>query len=353
MPYSPIFYNKLLYPLLGLFFLTACMQQDDQTNNPMPTDSKIAVSHCCNPSFAFMEEVLTELQESSKAIGLDNSLIIKRAEEQQQKQLQQVSALLADNPDVLLLANQYGKVAPDQHQKLIFDMANEKNIPVILYVIGAKPVYQEEYKNLYYVGFIPSLPAIHQGQAIVKHWKQHPEWDLNNDGIIQYAIIKGIDGNPYAEDRTSWVQATIKNYPKLGIKGESVSINTANFSRAEAKTLVEKWQKTGIINKAEVIIANSDEMALGAVDALKPLNIKRPIYGVDGLPEAIEAVKTGEMAGTVLQNPKDLAKETINLATNLVANRPLTTGTELKVVDRKLVLPAISVDRDNVDQFSN
>ncbi len=300
-----------------------------------------------------MEEVLTGLQESSRAVGLDNSLIIRRAEEQQHKQLQQVTTLLADNPDVLLLANQYGKISPEHHQKLIFDMANEKNIPVILYVIGAKPIYQEDYKNLYYVGFIPALPAIHQGQAIIKHWKEHPEWDLNNDGIIQYAIIKGIDGNPYADDRTSWVQATIKNYPKSSIKGESVAITTANFSRAEAKTLVEKWQKTGVIDKAEIIIANSDEMALGAIDALKPLNIKRPIYGVDGLPEAIKAVKAGDMAGTVLQSPKDLAKESINLATNLMANRPLTTGTELKVVDRKLVLPAISIDSSNVDRFIN
>ncbi len=348
MSYSSIFNTKLLCSLLGLLLLSSC-GQDNGENNPLPKNTKIAVSHCCSPSFAFVEEVLTGFKEDSEKSGLN--LDIKVANEQQKKQLKQVRELLKDNPDVLLLANQYGKILPEKHQKVIFDMAKTRNIPVILYVIGARPIYQNNYDNLYYVGFIPAWPAIYQGEAIVKDWKAHKKWDLNGDGVIQYAIIKGVEGNPYSEDRTNWVQSTIKHYPQFDIKAEKVAITVANFDRKEAKKVVEKWHENGTLEKAEVIIANSDGMALGAVDAFKELKVKRPLYGVDGLPEALTAIKKGNMTGTVVQNPKDIAKETLNLARNIIAKRPLTTGTELKVVDRKLELPATFVNSDNVDEF--
>ncbi len=348
MSYSSIFNTKLLYSLLGLLLLSSC-GQDNAENNPLPKDTKIAVSHCCSPSFAFVEEVLTGFKEDSKKSNLN--LNIEVANEHQKRQVKQVRELLKDNPDVLLLANQYGKIPPEKHQKLIFDMAKTRNIPVILYVIGARPIYHNNYDNLYYVGFIPAWPAIYQGEAIIKDWKKHPKWDLNGDGIIQYAILKGVKGNPYSEDRTDWVQSTMKHYPKANIKAEKVAINYANFDRKEAKKVVKSWHDNGILDKAEVIIANSDGMALGAVDAFKSLKIKRPLYGVDGLPEALKAIKKGYMTGTVVQNPKDIAKETLNLATNIIAKRPLTTGTDLKVVDRKLELPATFVNADNVDEF--
>ncbi|MBS9780731.1 MAG: substrate-binding domain-containing protein [Moraxellaceae bacterium] len=345
---SSIFNKKLLYSLLSLLLLSACGQEKAE-DNPLPKDTKIAVSHCCSPNFAFVEEVLTGFKEESKKSELN--LDIKVANEQQTKQLRQVRELLKDNPDVLLLANQYGNIPPKKHQKIIFDMAKTRNIPVILYVIGARPIYHNNYDNLYYVGFIPAWPAIAQGEAIINDWKQHPKWDLNGDGIIQYAILKGVEGNPYSEDRTKWVQSTIKNYPKANIKAESVAVDIADFDRKKATQVVKKWHENGTLDKAEVIIANSDGMVLGAVDAFKSLKIKRPLYGVDGLPEVLQAIKKGNMTGTVMQNPKDIAKETLNLASNLIAKRPLTTGTELKVVDRKLELPAIFVNADNVDEF--
>ncbi len=347
MSYRPIF-KKSLYSLLGLLLLSSCGQNNTQ-NTPLAEDTKIAISHCCRPSFTFIEEVLTAFKEESKQTGI--TLDIKVANEQQQKQLIQVRRLLKDKPDVLLLANQYGKIPPEKHQKVIFDMAKTRNIPVILYVIGARPIYQNNYDNLYYVGFIPAWSAIAQGEAIIKDWKQHPKWDLNADGIIQYAIIKGVEGNPYSEDRTDWVQASMKYFPKSTIKTEKVAISVANFNRNEANKVVKKWHENGTLNKAEVIIANNDAMALGAVDAFKSLKIKRPLYSVDGLPEALQAIKEGDMTGTVMQNPKDIAKETLNLASNIIAKRPLTTGTKLKVVDRKLEIPATFVNADNVDDF--
>ena len=68
-------------------------------------------------------------------------------------------------------------------------------------------------------------------------------------------------------------------------------------------------------NKIEVVIANNDAMAMGAVEALKAHNKSSiPVFGVDALPEALALVKSGAMAGTVLNDANNRAKATFDLA---------------------------------------
>lgn len=68
-------------------------------------------------------------------------------------------------------------------------------------------------------------------------------------------------------------------------------------------------------NKIEVVIANNDAMAMGAVEALKAHNKSSiPVFGVDALPEAPALVKSGAMAGTVLNDANNQAKATFDLA---------------------------------------
>ena len=68
-------------------------------------------------------------------------------------------------------------------------------------------------------------------------------------------------------------------------------------------------------NKIEVVIANNDAMAMGAVEALKAHNkASIPVFGVDALPEALALVKSGAMAGTVLNDADNRAKATFELA---------------------------------------
>ncbi len=78
---------------------------------------------------------------------------------------------------------------------------------------------------------------------------------------------------------------------------------TANWSRAEALPLMENWlqKHRGQING---VIAQNDEMALGAIEAIKGanLNVKDfAIAGVDGVSDAIRAVQAGEMV-SILQD---------------------------------------------------
>jgi len=90
---------------------------------------------------------------------------------------------------------------------------------------------------------------------------------------------------------------------------------TANWSRAEAQPLMENWlqKHRGKING---VIGQNDEMALGAIEAIKGagLNVKDfAIAGVDGVSDAIHAVQAGEMV-SILQDAKGQMQGAIDVA---------------------------------------
>jgi len=90
---------------------------------------------------------------------------------------------------------------------------------------------------------------------------------------------------------------------------------TANWSRAEAQTLMENWLTShpGQING---VIGQNDEMALGAIEAIKAANLKVEdfaIAGVDGVTDAINAVKRGAMA-SILQDANAQAQGALDVA---------------------------------------
>lgn len=133
--------------------------------------------------------------------------------------------------------------------------------------------------------------------------------DLNKDGQIQFVLLKGEPGHPDAEARTTYV---IKELNDKGIKTEQLQLDTAMWDTAQAKDKMDAWLSGPNANKIEVVIANNDAMAMGAVEALKAHNKSSiPVFGVDALPEALALVKSGALAGTVLNDANNQAKATL------------------------------------------
>lgn len=100
------------------------------------------------------------------------------------------------------------------------------------------------------------------------------------------------------------------------------------------------------------MIANNDAMAMGAVEALKAHNMTSiPVFGVDALPEALALVKSGALAGTVLNDAENQAKATLDIANNLANGKAATDGTNFKMVDKIVRVPYVPVDKENLSQF--
>ncbi|GAB1583757.1 substrate-binding domain-containing protein [Phyllobacterium phragmitis] len=90
---------------------------------------------------------------------------------------------------------------------------------------------------------------------------------------------------------------------------------TANWSRAEAQTLMENWL-TAHPGQINGVIGQNDEMALGAIEAIKAANLKTEdfaIAGIDGITDALHAVKAGTMT-TILQDARAQAQGALDLA---------------------------------------
>lgn len=176
---------------------------------------------------------------------------------------------------------------------------------------GAKAV--ASYDKAYYVGTDPKESGLIQGYLIAKQWKAKPALDLNKDGKVQYALLKGEPGHPDAEARTKYV---VEGLAAQGIQSEQIFMDAA-----QAKDKVDAWLSRGKAKDIEVIISNNDGMALGALEATKAHGRKLPIFGVDALPEALQLIKKGELAGTVLNDAAGQGKAVVQLAANLAEGK--------------------------------
>ncbi|MFH4825121.1 substrate-binding domain-containing protein, partial [Klebsiella pneumoniae] len=170
------------------------------------------------------------------------------------------------------------------------------------------------------------------------------------DGQIQYVLLKGEPGHPDAEARTTYV---IKELNDKGLKTQQLQLDTAMWDTAQAKDKMDAWLSGPNANKIEVVIANNDAMAMGAVEVLKAHNKSSiPVFGVDALPEALALVKSGAMAGTVLNDANNQAKATFELAKNLADGKDAAAGTNWKIDNKIVRVPYVGVDKDNLSQFT-
>ena len=223
-----------------------------------------------------------------------------------------------------------------------------KDVPVIFFNKDPGQKAIDSYAKAYYIGTDPVQSGVIQGDLIAKGWKAHPEWDLNKDGKLQFALIKGEPGHPDAEARTEWV---VKELEAKGVKTERLYMDAALWDAAKAKDIAQAWLSGPNANRIEVIISNNDSMAMGAIEAAKAQGKKLPIFGVDALPEALQLVKKGDLAGTVLNDGAAQAKAILAVLPNLIAGKDVAEGTGYEFKQRYLRLPYIGVDKDNLGEF--
>ncbi|MEU4833686.1 D-ribose ABC transporter substrate-binding protein [Streptosporangium sp. NPDC023615] len=155
-----------------------------------------------------------------------------------------------------------------------------------------------------------------------------------------YVELVGKESDTNASVRSKGYADVISQYPDL----KSVAKESANWDQQEAFSKMET-----IIQKnrdIQGVIAGNDTMALGAVAALKAAGIldKVVVVGFDGSPDAIAAIKAGQMHATALQPAALAAESAVEQADKLI--RTGSTGAEEKQsIDCELVT------KENADEF--
>ena len=148
------------------------------------------------------------------------------------------------------------------------------------------------------------------------------------------------------------VEGAAPSFCMHNFKVEKLGYAIANWNRGQAQTKMASMlaQYAG---KMELILANNDDMALGAIDALKASGIPKEewpmVVGIDGTDPGLEAVEKGEMIGTVYNDKEGQAKGMLDLAFALATGEGLE-DIELES-NRYIRLPYQKVTKENVSNF--
>lgn len=226
--------------------------------------------------------------------------------------------------------------------KTIIDRAKAANIPVVFFNRSVDESVVKSYDKCVFVGTDYEMAGRMQGEMIGKYLlENYDKTDLNKDGKISYVMFKGEEGNMEAISRTEYgVKDCNEVLTKAG-KPEIVfydAQNTnkylvdqdGNWSSAAAtnymSTILAQYSQANN-NMVELIIANNDEMALGAISALQSAGYNKqetttiPVFGVDATDAARSAIKTGSMKGTIKQDSEGMAKAISKMVENFTENK--------------------------------
>ena len=236
----------------------------------------------------------------------------------------------------LLIVNIVDTGSNDAAQNVV-DKAKAAGIPVIFFNRSVDESVVASYDKCVFVGTDYEMAGHMQGEMIGKYlMENYDKVDLNGDGKISYVMFKGQEGNMEAIARTQFGVEDCNKVLTAAGKPEIEFYDSSNkdkylvdqdgqWSSAAATnymtTLLGKYSE-GNNNMVELVIANNDEMALGAISALqsKGYNVSGgkaiPVFGVDATDAAKSAIEKGTMVGTIKQDQEGMAKAITTIASN-------------------------------------
>ncbi len=144
----------------------------------------------------------------------------------------------------------------------------------------------------------------HVGADNVAGGRGMVDWVVKNyPGGAKIVLLTGQPGSSSAIDRTKGVHQGVT---KAGAKYKIVVEQTANWARDQGLTVTQNILTSLGKNRPDVIIAENDDMALGAIEALRESGADKAgvkVMGFDAVPDALKKVRDGSLASTVEQSP--------------------------------------------------
>lgn len=282
--------------------------------------------------------------DKEEATGVAINVEVMDASQSQLTQNEQVKSLIEKGCDVICV-NLVDRTEPTT----ITDLAESKQVPIIFFNRELVAEDLERWSELYYVGADALQSGVFEGELAANAFKTNAKMDKNGDGICQYVVLEGEAGHQDSIVRTEYsVNTLIEN----GVEAEKLGYAMANWNRAQAQTKTAALL-TQFDGKIELIIANNDDMALGAIDALRDSQIPREdwpgVVGIDGTDAGLLAVENGEMLGTVYNDKEGQAREMLNLAFAIATNGD---KDSIPLIDGKYVrTPYHKVTQENVEDY--
>ena len=267
--------RKILILAVVLLALLAGCDQRQQVG--------VCFRDCDDPFTAqYRQELEQTLTESGYAVT------VMDAGNDQSRQDAQVAELIKKNVDVLIL-----EPVMTSALDTVAERAQKGKVPVIFVNRQPEEALLNSWEKLCYVGCDTAQPGQLQAQLL------SGQGDINGDGCVSYAILAGPEDHLDAILRSDGCQAMLE---QMNMLTQAVAVDHGPFTREEGQRrcakLLSQYGKD-----IEVLFCNSDELAFGAMEAIKDggrtVGEDIFLYGIGGQRQALLLIRSGDLTGTV------------------------------------------------------
>jgi inositol transport system substrate-binding protein len=238
------------------------------------------------------------------------------------KQLSQVENFISQKVDAIIV-----NPVDTASTKNIINAATKAGIPLVF--VNRRPDQKDLPKDVVAV----TSDDVEAGKLQMQYIAEK----LGGKGKI--VILLGDLANNSTTNRTKGVKEVLTKYPDIKIEQEQTGI----WLRDKGMTLVNDWLTQG--REFNAVLANNDEMAIGASMALKSAGKEKGsvlIAGVDGTPDGLNAITKGDMAASAFQDAKGQAVGSVEAARKMARKEP---------VEQNVIIPFQLITPENVATF--
>lgn len=237
------------------------------------------------------------------------------------QQIQQIENFVSQGVDAIIL-----NPVDTQGVKPMIKLAQNANIPLVF--VNRRPEATLP-TGMAYVGSDSKLAGKLQMEELAKL--------MNGKGNVM--ILLGELSSEATRDRTRGVEEVVAQYPDIHI----IDKQTAKFFRKEAVDVTTDWILSG--QQIDAIASNNDEMAIGAILALKQAKKTGVLVaGVDGTPDALEFIKKGDLSLSIFQDAKGQGEGAVQTAIQLAKGEK---------VESSVMIPYQLITKANYQDFAD
>lgn len=312
--------SLLVISVMLTVFIAGCSSDTPSSSGGEKT---FKIGYSCNN---FNDTFQTYIVDAAKAYvdeNADLTIDVQDAQEDVIRQQDQINTFIEQGVDALVVVP-----VDTSAMEPITQAAKDAGIPLVY--VNRNPFGESEVpENVYYVGSQEIIAGELQMEFVGE--------ELGGEGNI--AILMGILSNEGAVKRTEGVEGVIASkYPNIKVLAKE----TGNWQRDQGLAITENWL-TAYGDDLNAIVANNDEMALGALNAARTAGRDDIIIvGVDAIPDALDSIEEGGLAATVLQDAVGQGRGAVQ-----AAHKALKGETQ----DSITWIPFKLVTKDNLSEF--
>jgi inositol transport system substrate-binding protein len=280
----------------------------------------------------FDDNFLTVLRNGIQSYADANGIgvQIEDAQNDVAKQLDQINNFIASGVDAIIV-----NPVDTSATQAMSDAAAAAGVPLVY--VNRQPINVDSLPDNQ--AFVASNESDSSRQGFIEQCNQ---WAAAGKTEVSVYVLQGELSNQAAVQRT-------QNYYDVIEAGQcAVTVNvidqqTANWSRDQAQNLMTNWLSTGAA--FDGVLANNDEMAIGAIQAMKAAGIDMGsviVSGVDATQDALAAMQAGDLDITVFQNAAAQGSGALNAAVALAKG---------DAVDQKVYIPFELVTPANMADY--